>query len=253
MLAPSPRRPNSKAIHRAHGASRVGELRYTQQLQAVMKGFHKAAMRGIEPYLRDITWMHTDATRWGIGLEDRLHHFIQQIPGHVEPAFDHMAREVNAKNLEVQTDLLGFRPPSGGVPTVIETAKHANIQLMVKAADDYAESLLAVMEDPEAWELSVDELVAVFNARGDASMFRAGLIARDQAYKLNAAISESRQRAAGVESYWWSTCLDERVRKTHRANEGVVFSWAAPSVVTGHPGHDPNCRCLAIPIVTAAP
>lgn len=239
----------SREVQKAHAASRTGELRYTQALRGIMHGFIQASLRGIMPHVRDLTWLHQDATRWGMGLETRLHYFIQQLPNHVEPAFDKMAKEVAVKNVEVQTELLGFRPPSGGIPTVIETAKHRNVQLMIKAADDYADQLQAVMDNPSTWELSVEELVAVFNARGQVGMSRAGLIARDQAYKLNAAITESRQRGAGVDSYWWATCRDEKVRPTHAANEGKAFFWSSPSTITGHPGHQPNCRCVAVPIV----
>lgn len=46
--------------------------------------------------------------------------------------------------------------------------------------------------------------------------------------------------------YTWRTAHDERVRPAHAANEGRVFAWSDPPP-TGHPGHDPNCRCTAEP------
>lgn len=46
--------------------------------------------------------------------------------------------------------------------------------------------------------------------------------------------------------YTWRTAGDDRVRHTHAALEGLVFSWTnAPS--EGHPGTAPNCRCWAEP------
>lgn len=46
--------------------------------------------------------------------------------------------------------------------------------------------------------------------------------------------------------YTWRTAGDDRVRHTHAALEGQVFSWTnAPS--EGHPGTAPNCRCWAEP------
>lgn len=242
-------RPTYAAILRAEHASRTGELRYVQRLQAVMRGLHTASMRIVTPHLTYVAGARQDVTRWGMGVEDRLHGFIQQLEGHVGPAFDQMAKTAATANMETQTELLGFRPPSGGVPTVILTARAENIRLMEAAAEDYADQLVAVMDNPSAWDYTVEELYALLQERGDVSMSRAALIARDQLYKLNAAMSQSRQTAAGADSYWWSTCRDERVRRTHRANEGRVFSWYNPSPITGHPGHDPNCRCLAIPIV----
>jgi SPP1 gp7 family putative phage head morphogenesis protein len=77
----------------------------------------------------------------------------------------------------------------------------------------------------------------------------ATLIARDQTTKLNASLTRLRQEEVGVKEYIWSTANDERVRPTHKANEGKIFKWSKPSKITGHPGHDVNCRCVAIPVL----
>jgi SPP1 gp7 family putative phage head morphogenesis protein len=71
---------------------------------------------------------------------------------------------------------------------------------------------------------------------------RAKLIARDQTTKLNASLTKLRQEEVGVEEYIWQTSGDERVRATHRANDGKKFRWDDPPAKTGHPGHDVNCR-----------
>ncbi len=44
--------------------------------------------------------------------------------------------------------------------------------------------------------------------------------------------------------YIWRTRGDDKVRPSHAANEGKVFSWNSPPP-TGHPGVDYNCRCTA--------
>ena len=49
-----------------------------------------------------------------------------------------------------------------------------------------------------------------------------------------------------TDSYVWRTRRDEKVRKTHRMNDGRIFSWDDPPE-TGHPGEAENCRCEAIP------
>jgi SPP1 gp7 family putative phage head morphogenesis protein len=74
------------------------------------------------------------------------------------------------------------------------------------------------------------------------------LIARDQTSKLNGNLTRLRQEEIGVTRYKWSTAGDERVRPTHRANEGKIFEWANPPK-TGHPSHEINCRCVAIPLL----
>lgn len=48
--------------------------------------------------------------------------------------------------------------------------------------------------------------------------------------------------------YVWRTRRDERVRASHRANDGRIFDWDDPPA-TGHPGEDYGCRCRAVPYV----
>lgn len=76
---------------------------------------------------------------------------------------------------------------------------------------------------------------------------RARFIARDQANKLSGKLDELRHREAGVDQYRWETARDERVRDTHRANQGKIFRWDKPPRVTGHPRTEPNCRCTPQP------
>lgn len=87
-----------------------------------------------------------------------------------------------------------------------------------------------------------DDLVKEFNVTKD----RAELIANDQIGKLNAQLTEQRQRQIGVEEYTWRGVLDEREREEHRHREGKVYSWAKPPD-DGHPGIPIRCRCRAEP------
>jgi len=77
---------------------------------------------------------------------------------------------------------------------------------------------------------------------------RAQLIARTEIAKLNAEMNMLRQQQAGVTSYVYRTSADERVRATHAAHEGKTFKWSTPPD-TGHPGTEPNCRCIAQAVV----
>jgi SPP1 gp7 family putative phage head morphogenesis protein len=80
----------------------------------------------------------------------------------------------------------------------------------------------------------------------------AQLIARDQTAKLNSNITQSQQRDAGVNKYKWSTVGDGRVRDSHDALDGEIFSWDDPPETDDgrrcHPGEDYQCRCCAIPV-----
>jgi SPP1 gp7 family putative phage head morphogenesis protein len=77
---------------------------------------------------------------------------------------------------------------------------------------------------------------------------RSNLIARDQISKYNGQLARARQTSLGLTKYRWSTSGDERVRESHKANDGKIFSWDNPPE-TGHPGSGQiNCRCVAIPV-----
>ena len=77
-------------------------------------------------------------------------------------------------------------------------------------------------------------------------------IARDQTAKLNGQIQRAQQQDAGISKYIWSTVGDSRVRDSHSALNGKVFSWDnAPVNSDGrkcHPGEDYNCRCIGRPV-----
>lgn len=100
--------------------------------------------------------------------------------------------------------------------------------------------------------------------RFKVSRARARLIARDQTGKLNAALTEARQKRIGVEEYIWQSVEDERVRENHRVLDGKICRWDDPTVYrnpgetewrsrssigafVGHPGEDYQCRCFAEP------
>lgn len=78
---------------------------------------------------------------------------------------------------------------------------------------------------------------------------RAMLIARTEIAKQFGNLTQIRQQSAGIESYTWATAHDDRVRPTHRANDGRVFKWTEPPIITGHPGNDYQCRCVAVAVI----
>lgn len=89
---------------------------------------------------------------------------------------------------------------------------------------------------------------------------RAKLVVRTESAKVNTAITEVRSRSVGVKGYIWSSSGDARVRDTHAVLDGVLVFWDdAPtfmyttqkgnqSVMVGHCGETPNCRCISLPV-----
>jgi SPP1 gp7 family putative phage head morphogenesis protein len=87
------------------------------------------------------------------------------------------------------------------------------------------------------------ELARIVQDVSGATADRADLIAADQVGKLNAQMTKLRQQNIGVKTALWRGVLDRRERPTHRALEGVEFSWDNPPL--GGPGHEIRCRCWA--------
>lgn len=101
---------------------------------------------------------------------------------------------------------------------------------------------------------STRSLAEVVMERLGVAERHAQFIARDQIAKLNSALTESTQQAAGVTRYRWRSSNDQRTRPMHLALDGSVQSWGDPPVTSkdgarNHPGEDYQCRCVAIPII----
>lgn len=110
---------------------------------------------------------------------------------------------------------------------------------------------------------AIQEAVLALDRTGAVTEARATLIARTEIAKAASALTQSRARQAGVESYIWRTMQDEAVRLSHSDLEGTVHRWDDPPQVGDgskdrpdegrhHPGEFPNCRCYPEPIVTGA-
>jgi len=126
-----------------------------------------------------------------------------------------------------------FADNNAGLIKSIAESNHSDVAFMIRDA---------VMQG-----VRYDDLIGRLSNKYAITERRARLIARDQTSKLNANITQFRSQSVGLRTYQWQTVEDERVRPTHRANNEQIFSWDKPPAETGHPGHDINCRCLAIP------
>jgi F like protein len=112
---------------------------------------------------------------------------------------------------------------------------------------------------PQALENKRIKLLALARRRAFESYLRYGRV--PALHEQAAAIAVGAEKALGPEAdlsvaalprlkptayYTWRTAGYERVRSTHAAHAGQVFSWAnAPE--GGHPGTAPNCRCWPEP------
>lgn len=219
--------------------TRHAEGRYVTALTSIMRGVHRDAMA--------IVHERVDADlppRFDLKMAE----VIAAIPAKVAPVFDRHARLLGEANKKAMRAIGLPQASDHAMAAEIAKRRDENIQLVMKAGRSYADDVRSVFSDPDNVGLSVEDLKSQLLERGSVSESRAELIARDQTLKVNGAITEIRQTSAGVDSYVWSTSLDERVREEHAALEGQKFSWSDPPSV-GHPGQDFQCRCVAVPVI----
>lgn len=136
-----------------------------------------------------------------------------------------------------------------GLTDILEAKVGENVSLIQSLPDEYYKKINNVINNLTTRGTPANSIIRELQNIGISTKKRARLIARDQTQKLNAAITQNRQEALGIEEYEWQTSDDERVRPTHRRNNGKTFRWDDPPKETGHPGQDINCRCVPLPII----
>lgn len=140
-----------------------------------------------------------------------------------------------------------------------------NVNLIKGLTDEYRKKIVDTILSENAKGLSVSELQSKLKKINSTfSDYRTNLIAKDQINKINNQLAEQRQLDAGVETYYFRTSKDERVRKNHLVMDGKLcrwddatlysddkgMTWKKRSSIGGvekHPGEDINCRCFAEP------
>lgn len=163
---------------------------------------------------------------------------IEQIAGRVD---EHATQQIVKRipTVNVMT--------SEGARGLYDIFLSENVDLITSISTDHFDQIEDIVREGFAKGTQTRTLRKMIEERFNVSRSRAALIARDQVSKLNGQITMDRQQKLGISKYVWSTSGDERVRDTHRANDGKVFAWNDPPA-TGHPGQDYQCRCVAEPI-----
>lgn len=154
-----------------------------------------------------------------------------------------------SKNLKNQTgiDLSAYLGNSPRIAEKVNAMTTANVQLIKSIRSQYLDKVQNAVTQAVVNGTLNKDLVQQIKDLGKTTEKRAIFIARDQSSKLNAALTQARHEDVGITKYTWSTSGDERVRESHVEKDGQVFEYANPPADTGHPGHDFNCRCVAIP------
>lgn len=157
---------------------------------------------------------------------------------------------------------------------VVDEWARTQVTLITKASNDMRDAVARRVRKGVAEGQNNDEIKAlIMRDLPGISTRRAAIIARDQTAKLNADLSQGRMEQAGIETYIWSTSMDERVRglpggkyanavPSHYLMEGLICRWDDPTKYRNasgewvarpmgapllHPGQDIMCRCVALP------
>lgn len=154
-------------------------------------------------------------------------------------------KDLLANNKEALNIGLSAKNETWIVPFLQEKATE-NTGYFRENLENFAQSILDIRNENIGvrWE----ELADLIQDRVDITTRHAEFVARDQTLKMNGAINQERQKQAGITKYVWSTSKDDRVRESHDALEGDIFSWDNPPDI-GHPSEDYLCRCVAVPIL----
>lgn len=243
------------------------ELWYKTQLLAIVAQLRRVAREELLPELKRLEPLYAkaadglarDAQVPRRSLETTFSRMAQRFGGIMQTAqrLSDLAVERNADAVDerlkaaikasLSIDISPVLNQSGPILDAMKAATKANIELITSIPDQYFDKLgEAVSKNMEAG-MRFEDLAKEVERIGDVTESRAKLIARDQTSKMNGAFNQARQTSLGIEKYIWQTSGDERVRDDHAKNDGETFRWdKAP--LTGHPGEDINCRCVAIPV-----
>ena len=127
-----------------------------------------------------------------------------------------------------------------------------NVDLIKTIPEDTLDKMKDIVYDGFANGKTTTRMTKDIQRAYGVSKRKAQFIARDQTAKLNGQIQRVQQMDAGINEYAWSTCGDERVRRSHKELNGKKFSWDDPPENSDgrkcHPGQDYGCRCIGRPV-----
>lgn len=222
------------------------------------------------------------ATRMMVPREDALED-LEPLPGTTGPALGGIVSIAESMEAFNRREIEAFRKIAVGeafqedepwVAGVLRDWEQEQVSLITKASQDMRDAVARRVRDGVKRGLTGKEISRMVQSEMPGISFRrARMIARDQASKLNASLTQGRMSDAGLSTYVWDTAQDERVRgnpggiyaralPSHWAMQGLVCRWDDPTVCLDangewvkrpadapylHPGQAIMCRCVALP------
>lgn len=178
----------------------------------------------------------------------------EQVKGYNEQEFYAVLRSVMGVNIFIQAPDLR---------RIMDEFAAENVRLIKSIPEQYFDKLQGVVSRGLQEGAMTRDVAGEIRELYGVTSKRSQLIARDQIGSLNGMISQSRQIAAGIGAYKWSTSRDSRVRESHTDREGRYYAWPgsgmAGKIINGKtvltlfngkpPGMEIDCRCVALPII----
>jgi SPP1 gp7 family putative phage head morphogenesis protein len=151
---------------------------------------------------------------------------------------------------------------SGPVGTKVERLVRENARLIRTLPSDIAAKTNAYVASQQRRGVRSDTIAKELQKRlPEMRAASVRLLARTETAKSETAVTQARAESIGIGWYEWSASHDQRVRLSHRKMDGVLCRFSdppAPEALIGEksslghyaPGSCPNCRCLALPLVS---
>lgn len=161
--------------------------------------------------------------------------------------------KVSAKSLEVLPRITAESQAN------LAEAYSTNMELWIQNfTEDMITELRTDVEENAMQGYRFGKLIDKIRDRSHVSANKAAFLARQETALFMSQYRKERFSEAGVTRYRWSTSRDIRVRDDHKKLDGTIQLYSQPPIVDtrtgmrGNPGQGYNCRCVDLPLLSAA-
>ena len=204
-----------------------------------------AQLKRMGKHLHDVVF--TDAVVWKLAKK-----FVGKVV--LKQKLDQAAAVSAATDTSKET-VLGLKPFEDDIvmQQYVNDRISQNVNLIKSIPDYFLGKVKKTIEEGMSKGRSTSDMVEEIKLSTGVAENKAKLIARDQLGSIYGQVKKKRSEDLGLHSFKWRTMQDSRVRDTHEALEGRVFSWDTGAVGEGVegtvrgkcPGEDYQCRCVA--------
>lgn len=139
-------------------------------------------------------------------------------------------------------------PPPPPPRAILEAWIQENLMRLRDISEKHARFLATSITYYQELGGTPDEkgLAAMAKAYG-INVNRIRLIVTDQLGKLRAKINAHNAQELGIEEFTWVSQRDDKVRPSHVAADGKIYTYKQGHPTEGLPGEPPRCRCYDVP------